>query len=91
MEEKEKILAKHTTTPKPEEEELKDSVVITEGEGGCKTEFVVVESVHYALVRKLGLKFFPKLFSIGRKQRRNASVRMLLIAMRNLTNTARTW
>ena len=56
MEEKEKILAKHKT-PQPEEEKPKDSVVITEG--GCKTEFVVVESVHYALVRKLCFKISP--------------------------------
>ena len=49
MEEKERILAKHKQ-PKPEEEEEKpsDPVVITEG--GCTTEFVLVESVHYALV-----------------------------------------
>ena len=52
MEEKEKILAKHKQ-PKPEEEEEKprDPVVITEG--GYKTEFVLVESVHYALVSEV--------------------------------------
>ena len=54
MEEKERILAKHKQ-PKPDEEEEKpsDPVVITEG--GCTTEFVLVESVHYALVREEGL------------------------------------
>ena len=88
MEEKEKILAKHKK-PKPDEEKQQDEVVITED--GCKTEFVVVESVHYALVRNLALKFLPTLFSIPRKPRRNVSVRMLLIAKKNPTNTVRTW
>ena len=92
VEEKEKILAKHKK-PEPEEEEKpKDSVVIRDD--GCKTEFVVVESVHYALVRTLGFNFLPSsllLFPIPRKQRRNASARMLLIAVRNLTSTVRTW
>ena len=88
MEEKEKILAKHKKT-KPDEEQQQDVVVITED--GCKTEFVVVESVHYALVRKLDLKFLPTLFSIPRKPRKNVSVRMLLIAEKNHTKTVRTW
>ena len=95
MEEKERILAKHKKPePEPEEEEKpKDSVVTIREGTGCKTEFVVVESVHYALVRKLAFKFLPSLllFPIPRKQRRNASLRMLLIAVRNLTNTVRTW
>ena len=89
MEEKEKILAKHKESEKEEEKEQQDVVVIKEN--GCRTEFVVVESVHYALVRKPAFKFLPTLFSIPRKPRRNVSVRMLLIAEKNHTNTVRTW
>ena len=73
MEEKERILAKHEEQEEKtaEEQKAKDVVVIKEGTGGCMTEFVVVESVHYALVRRLGCTFLPKLFSIPRKQQRN--------------------
>ena len=65
VEEKERILAKHKEqeerTADAEEQKSKDVVVIKEAAGGCKTEFVVVESVHYALVRGLaGFKFLPK-------------------------------
>ena len=60
VEEKEKILAKHKESEKEEEKEQQDVVVIKEN--GCRTEFVVVESVHYALVRRLGLESLVIIF-----------------------------